>query len=428
MNASPRHLATRWPAEVIRAITAVIALAAGATAAFAQEPTTRADEIELARREKVATLWPERESPLVVRANNLLDRGLIEGIRNGRGANGWQLVLSGTRPAQGQAFGIGYRRSDLLHDVLSARAAVAGTLSGAILVDLNAQLNGPRRLEGAYLDFGGVYERSPRMEFYGLGPDSRKEDRTGYLLQTTIFNARAGYRITPSLDVGGEYLTGRAHTGPVTRDDVPSIETRFDSTTAPGLFDDATFSVWGAVLGWDTRDLPSGPKSGGFYGVNMRQYTDLSNGTYSHRRLEFEGQQFFPYFNETRVLALFVRSKFAFAGSDERVVPFYLQPKLGGNFELRGFDQYRFYDNNAFVAAIEHRWYAFNGLEMALFFDAGKTVSEKGNINLSNLNYGGGIGFRARVQDAIVLRFDIARSREGMQWIWSVSDVSHRLF
>ena len=103
-------------------------------------------------------------------------------------------------------------------------------------------------------------------------------------------------------------------------------------------------------------------------------------------------------------------------------------PKLGGNFELRGYNQYRFHDNNAFMASIEHRWYAFAGLEMALFVDAGKTVPEKSNVGFSHLDYSGGIGFRARLNDAVILRFDVANSREGLRWIWSVSDVSRRRF
>ena len=77
---------------------------------------------------------------------------------------------------------------------------------------------------------------------------------------------------------------------------------------------------------------------------------------------------------------------------------------------------------------VEHRWYAFTGLEMALFVDAGKTVSQKGQITPSGLNYSGGVGFRARVNDAVVLRFDIAKSREGLRWIWSMSDISRRRF
>ena len=100
-------------------------------------------------------------------------------------------------------------------------------------------------------------------------------------------------------------------------------------------------------------------------------------GTYTHRQLDLEGQHFLPVLQQQRVVALFVKARFAYAGDDDRVVPFYLLPQLGGNFELRGFNQYRFHDNNAFMAAIEHRWYAFSGLEMALFVDAGKTVPKK---------------------------------------------------
>ena len=82
------------------------------------------------------------------------------------------------------------------------------------------------------------------------------------------------------------------------------------------------------------------------------------------------------------MVALFVKARFAYTGRDDRVVPFYLLPQLGGNFELRGFNQYRFSDNNAFMAALEHRWYVFSGLEMAAFVDAGKTVPEKGTRRL----------------------------------------------
>jgi outer membrane protein assembly factor BamA len=266
------------------------------------------------------------------------------------------------------------------------------------------------------------------MEFYGLGANSSKGDRTGYLLSTTTVQARTGYRFTRALNAGFDVGYGAAHTAPVTRSDVPSIETKFDSTTAPGLFDDARFIKLGGFGGFDTRDLARGPKRGGFYGVELEHFIDPDGGTYTHRQLTLEGQQFFPYFNEQRVVAVFARAQFAYTGRTDRVVPFYLQPKLGGNFELRGFNQYRFYDNNAFMAAFEHRWYAFSGLEMAMFLDTGTTVPQKGRIDFGDLNYSGGIGMRFRIRGAVVLRMDVARSREGFRWIWSMSDISRRRF
>src|SRR4029453_4712382 len=106
------------------------------------------------------------ENPLVVKANRLLDRGLVSGIQTGQGNNGWQLLLTGTRPAQGQTFGIGYRRSDLFNDVLTARATVRGTLLGAMLVDGELQVNRLRRSEDTFVNVYMKYERSPQMEYY----------------------------------------------------------------------------------------------------------------------------------------------------------------------------------------------------------------------------------------------------------------------
>ena len=398
------------------------------SASLAAQATTRLGLIELARRQKDATLWPERESPLVGRVNRLMDRGLVEGIRSGDGNNGWQLLLSGTRPAQGQTFGIGYRRSDLFNDILTARVTARGTLAGAQLYDGELQVNRLRRSKDTFVNVYAKYERSPQMDYYGLGANSRKEDRTRYQLDTASIDGRAGYRFTRALNAGIDLGYGGAHNRAVTDEDVPSIETKFDATTAPGLFDDTAFSSWGAFAAYDSRDLVRGPRSGGFYGIEFKRYIDMDAGTYSHRQLGVEGQQFFPYLNQQRVVALFVKARFAYTGRDDRVVPFYLLPALGGNFELRGFNQYRFSDSNAFMAALEHRWYAFSGLEMALFVDAGKTVPEKGRVDFSGLKYSGGIGLRARVRGAVVLRMDVATSREGTRWIWSMSDVSRRRF
>ena len=131
-----RRCAFRWLCATVFA-----ALLTTSQVAQAQDVATRAEEIELARRQKHATLWPEREGLLVGPANRLLERGLLEGIRNGLGNNGWQLLFTGTRSAQGQTFGIGYRRSDLFHDALNVRATVRGSLAGALLVDGEVEIN-----------------------------------------------------------------------------------------------------------------------------------------------------------------------------------------------------------------------------------------------------------------------------------------------
>lgn len=204
--------------------------------------------------------------------------------------------------------------------------------------------------------------------------------------------------------------------------DFLSSEEIFTTETTPGLGQDTQFLRWGGFLGYDYRDFRSGPRNGGFYGFRYREYKDLDLGLYGFRQTELELQQYIPYFNATRVIALRVASTLSF-GKDGQSVPFYLQPTLGGNDDLRGFARYRFYDNNLFFISVEHRWHVFSSLEMALFADAGKVVPQKSDIDFSNLDYSGGIGFRFRFAGAVVSRIDLAGGREGFRFMWTFSDI-----
>ncbi len=69
------------------------------------------------------------------------------------------------------------------------------------------------------------------------------------------------------------------------------------------------------------------------------------------------------------------------------------------------------------VANVEYRWESFSGLDMALFFDAGKVTSRRSDINFRNLETAAGFGFRFNVRNATFIRLDTGFSREGVQ-IW----------
>ena len=63
------------------------------TALLFPQPKTRTEEIEQERREKLAVLWPERESPLVDTVNGMVEKGLLDGARSGEGKNGLQFIM-----------------------------------------------------------------------------------------------------------------------------------------------------------------------------------------------------------------------------------------------------------------------------------------------------------------------------------------------
>ena len=94
-------------------------------------------------------------------------------------------------------------------------------------------------------------------------------------------------------------------------------------------------------------------------------------------------------------------------------LPFYMQPTLGGTSDLRGYQRYRFYDNNSFVMNAEYRWEIFTLLDAAVFADAGKVFHRDGDFGLEHLESDAGFGFRFKTRHNVAFRIDTAFSHEG---------------
>ncbi len=394
----------------------------GAPAATWSQPRTRAEAIDLARRDKQARLWPERESPLVGQVNDLVERGLYEGVESGKGANGPQIVLGGMRSGQGFSLGAGYRRSDIWNDRIGFRATARGSLQEALLFDFKLDFQ-QLRSERTFLEFYTKYERSPQMDYYGSGGDSNESDRSSYLLEDLSADFRAGFELFRNFRVGATAGALVTRTGRGRRGGVPSTGDVFDPSTTPGLGEDTWYTRAGLFFEFDDRDLPTGPRDGGYYAARIRQYVDQDLGRFDFGQIQAEVQQYFPYFNKTRVIAIRLKALLSYTDELRQVVPFYGQPKLGGNDDLRAFARYRYYDNNYLIANVEHRWYAFTGMDVALFADAGTVAPTRHEVDFSDVRYGGGIGLRFRLQNSVIMRIDFAYGNEGARFMWTFSDI-----
>ncbi len=226
---------------------------------------SRTQEIQSARADKMAHLWPESESPLVQRVNTLVERGLMEGVQTGRGANGWQFILGGMRSGQGMTVGLGYRRSDLFKERLGFRTTFRGTIKRASLVDF--ELTFPQlQTERAFFNLYAKYENSPQIDFYGKGPDSSEDDRTSYRLETFGFDINGGYELFGFFGLGITGFMTNVHTGPGKRGGFPSTDEIFDQDSAPGLREDTYYGGLGGFMFIDYLDSQAGPRSGGLYG------------------------------------------------------------------------------------------------------------------------------------------------------------------
>jgi hypothetical protein len=319
----------------------------------------------------------------------------------------------------GVGFGGGYR-----HDLFDRRARVVAE-AGWTFRDYSL-LRGDFSLpylarERAELGIEVARRYNPQEDFYGPGLDSVEADRTNFRLDTTAVVGRALIKPRRWLSAGGHAGRISPSVGSGKDSRSPSSEIRFGPEALPGFAAQPDFRYTDLFVAVDYRDQRSNARSGGYYAATFGSYADLDLHRYSFRRLDLHAQQFFPIFDKKRVFA--VQGRVITSSEDDgQVVPFYLQPTLGGSTTLRSLSEYRFRDDNLLYFNAEYRWEAFSVMDMALFTDLGQVAADADDLDWSNLTHAYGIGFRFNTYKTVFMRLDIgAGAGEGLQYFLKFS-------
>jgi hypothetical protein len=377
---------------------------------------SRAAEIMAARRRKAESAQPEVNTPFEQRLIWFKEGRVLERVTGGVG--GLRLKIGGLAAGGGFALGPEYARDDLKDGQVSLRAAAQASFSGFQKFD--AELTLPKLLAGhAFLNTYAVHHNYPQLQYYGPGPDSRKGERTNYRLEDTAIDLTFGVR--PVTRLGGLTLAGSVghvwnNVGPGTRKEWASTERVFSPAEAVGVDRQTDFLRYGGYAQLDYRDNAGGPRRGGYYLAQFSRYTDRELKRHDFDRLDVELQQYLPFFNERRVIALRARTTLTDTRAGQSV-PFYMQPTLGGPDSLRGYRPFRFYGNNSLLLSAEYRYEVFSGLDMSIFADAGKVTARRASVNFKDLESSVGFGFRFNVRNNVFMRVETAFSHEGFQ-VW----------
>lgn len=393
-------------------VVGLIAALSLASAAAAQdaEPASRSEEIQRQRQEKAEHLEPAKPDPIEQRILLFEERQLIEKL--GQGADGFFPKLGGLATGQGLALGLQYSKRNLADGRVILNAFAVASFAKAQRYSIAFT---PPDLRDTNLDWKLSAERRTltRVDFYGLGPESRPEDRSTFQLEDTAFDAMLAFKAAQSrfrAGVKGGYLQTNAGDG-FPPGGLRSTSEVFSAAQLPGLADQADFARFGTFAMLDLRDNKSLARSGTLLRTELTAYQDLDLGRHDFNKWETEIQHYIPFFNRRRVIALRARAEMNFT-RDGQSVPFYLKPYIGGPQELRGFRNYRFYDDNVLVLNAEYRWEAFSGLDMALFVDGGQAVAKRRDFAWDKMETSAGIGFRFNIRNATFLRLDLAFSHE----------------
>jgi outer membrane protein assembly factor BamA len=381
----------------------------------AQDPETRTGLIEKERAAKAAHLEPDEVSPAEKRLRMFKDGKYLE--RFAAGYNGLRIKVGNMVTGGGFALGPEYFREDLLRGQLTTRASAQFSTRGYSKFEAQAIL--PKLANGKLYAEGFASRRDYKsLQYYGTGPQRPKDLRTVYRLEDTSIDGIVAAEPWKRVKLGASLGYLWTNVGPGIDKRFSSAETVFTPAMSPGIDRQTNFLRNGLFAQYDYRDNPLGmAKSGGNYIFQYSWFHDEKLEKFGFRRIDMELQQFVPFLNKTRVIALRAKATLTDTDRNEQI-PFYLQPIVGGSDDLRGYRFFRFSDRNSMVMNAEYRWEIFSGLDGAVFADAGKVFPRRGMLNFRNLESSAGIGLRFNARNATFMRIDAAFSPEGFQlWI-----------
>jgi len=379
---------------------AALAVAWSASRVHAQEPQTRAETLERQRDEKSQHLQPPERTRVERVLIDLENGRLLERLLNP--AEGLYPRIGNITSGSGFSLGPGYRHAGLFDGQADFSTFAAASFKKYWMIDARLQM--PRLAGGrAAIDLHAQRSDFPEEHFFGLGPDSRREDEVTYGLRSTVLGATGAYRPTRWLNVGAtvEHLTPTIGAS----DEPGRILSVFDEPRAPGVFDQPRFFKYEATVDVNAREPRGNPRRGGRYALAYQRFEDTGGDRFSFNRFEADVQQYIPLLRDRRVLAL--HGLASVSNADEGAdIPFYLQRTLGGPDDLRGFRHLRFRDRNVLLLQAEYRWEIFTAVDGAIFYDTGKVASRIEDLNLRDLESDYGIGFRFGTVNGVFLRVE----------------------
>jgi hypothetical protein len=388
------------------AVAELLLLGALAPRVGAQE-ATRAAEIAATQAEKAAQVAPYEPNAVEEFAASL--RHAVA-----ESPNGFHLWLDSVYSGGGFTLGGGYRRFYGDRTSWDARGLLSMKGYKRFEIDTTTFARADDRIE---LRAIGGWRDATQVSFYGVGNDSTVDGRTNFGMQQLYAGVEGHSRGPAALvfDLGffyEDYLLKRGSGSS------PAIDEVHTPATVPGLGASPSFLHLAWTGGIDWRPSPGYARRGGLYTLTYDGYVDVEDDTYTFERVTAEIVQHVPLLRENWVLSLHGVARTTL--DDDDTVPYFLLPALGSGSTLRAFPSWRFRDRHSLLVSGEWRWIVNrSGLDMAIFYDAGKVTARRADLTFSDLTSNVGVGVRFHGPRSTPLRIEVAHGREGVNLVFS---------
>ena len=275
------------------------------------------------------------------------------------------------------------------------------------------------------------YWRSSAENFYGIGQNTSRGERSSYQPEEVWLEGGIGYDLNESNELHGAVVYQRMNIGNGNRERIGKIKEHFP-VGIPGIDGG---DLIGLVNKWihDGRDHKTDPRKGGIQTLEFSYFHDTDGKDFQYLKMAGSVAHFFPILSDRRVLALRIRvEKNQELGGGE--IPFYNLARLGGSSIrdgselLRSYAFNRYFDEGLIVANAEYRYNIyeygnFAGDAVALF-DVGEVFEEIHDFGFDELKFSYGSGLNLKYKRHTILFFSLARGNEG----WAARVHTHASF
>ena len=244
------------------------------------------------------------------------------------------------------------------------------------------------------------YDKYLENNFYGVGSDSKEQDRETYTKEPLEILAvmSRGFSKEFVAQVGLKYRTVRNsyELGSLFSRSLPGIN----------LGTSSALTLYGAAR-YDSRDSYINPSRGQVAQLEVESGGSWLTGNYSTSSATFAFQTYHVLCYPKTVFAARLQGQVV-RGTD---LPIHVFATVGGNRTLRGYPQDRFLDKAAGVLNAEVRFPIYRRLGGVLGLDAGKVFRSPASFSLSDWAVNSVMGLRF-FMDTFIVRADIGFGKE----------------
>ena len=248
--------------------------------------------------------------------------------------------------------------------------------------------------------------------YFGIGVDSKIEDKENYAVRFPRVRLNYSRTIHPILYVGGRI----AYDGMVITDFVE--DGLLDNDAPVGLPKGGDIFGLGPLFTLDNRDNVFWPTKGWWINTYYQLFSKSFISDFNYTRINLEIKKYHQ-FTWKHIIALHTRIELT-----NGTPPFFNLSTLGGGSRLRGYISERFIDHNSYLAQAEYRVPIYKDLSGVVFGGVG-TVAPTFNQLWNNKyihSYGLGIRYMVDREKRVNVRLDYGLTPDGGNFYFTIGE------